>query len=248
MIISGAESFFMRGNEHGVLLIHGFTGNPAELLLFGKYLNAEGFTVLGIRLAGHGTNEKDLSRTTKEDWINSVIDGFSILHGCCEKVSVIGHSMGGLLTLKLATISSIKIYKLITLSAPIFINEELGLKFLPPREECLGLMTKSSRRKLKDVPPAVNRVYRKMPFVSIHELVDLLNDVKRNLKRVEFPILIFHGKEDHTANVESAEYIYENVASSKKQIELIDNMGHLLPLSEGRENIFKLTANFLITN
>ncbi|MBR1397761.1 MAG: alpha/beta fold hydrolase [Selenomonadaceae bacterium] len=246
MIIKGAEPFFMQGGRHGVLLVHGFTGNPAELLMLGQHLNSVAFTVLGVRLAGHATNEKDLSRTTKEDWINSVIDGYSILSGCCETISIVGHSMGGLLTLKAADILSKGVAKIVTLAAPIFINEELGLKFLPPREQCLNNMSvKNARRRLKNVPPAVNRVYRKMPFIAIHELINLIDDVKSSLNKIKTPILIMHGREDHTANVESAQYIYDHIGSESKQIIYINNSGHLLPLDENRDAVFKYITDYL---
>lgn len=64
MILAGAEPFFLPGGEKGVLLIHGFTGLPAELLLMGEALNKQGFTVLGVRLAGHGTTVEDMSHMT----------------------------------------------------------------------------------------------------------------------------------------------------------------------------------------
>ena len=56
----------MPGGKKGVLLIHGFTGLPAELLLMGEFLNKQGFTVLGVRLAGHGTTVEDMSHMTWE--------------------------------------------------------------------------------------------------------------------------------------------------------------------------------------
>ena len=76
MIIKGAETFLLKGGADGVLLIHGFTGSPAELLLLGNFLNRAGYTVLGVRLAGHGTNELNLMQMTNEDWLNSVLDGY----------------------------------------------------------------------------------------------------------------------------------------------------------------------------
>jgi len=245
MIIKGAESFFLPGGSHGVLLIHGFTGNPAELLLLGKYLQSKNFTVLCMRLAGHGTSEADLIRTTRDDWFNSVLDGFSILSGCCSKISIIGHSMGGILALKAALLLNEKIFRLITLAAPIFINEELGLKFLPEREKCFDLSVHKARRKLKNIPAAANRVYRKMPFISIHELVDLIEDVKANLSKIDRPILIIHGREDKTANFGSANYIYENIKSPNKTVMLIEHAGHLLPLVDERESVFEMASDFL---
>ena len=245
MIIPGAESFFLQGGRHGVLLIHGFTGNPAELLLLGKYLQSQDFTVLGVRLAGHGTNEKDLAHMTKEDWIDSAFDGYSILSGCCDKISVIGHSMGALLSLKLASMANVNIDSLVTMAAPIFIDESLNLDMSPPREECVGRFSRKVRRNLKNVPPAVNRTYRFMPLISIHELKDLIEVTKNLIPSIKSPILIIHGKEDRTAKLESAKYIYDRILSEQKQIKFIDNIGHLLPLREGREKVFELTAEFL---
>ena len=54
MITSGAEPFLLPGGSKGVLLIHGFTGSPSEMILLGNYLYRQGYTVLGVRLAGHG--------------------------------------------------------------------------------------------------------------------------------------------------------------------------------------------------
>ena len=245
MIIPGAESFFLKGGSEGVLLIHGFTGNPAELSLLGQHLQTQGFTVLGIRLAGHGTNEKDLAHMTKEDWIASTLDGYSILCGFCENISVVGHSMGALLTLHLAAMPKVDINRLVALAPPIFIDESLNLHLLPPREQSRGRFVRKARRNLKNVPSAVNRTYRLMPLISIHELLDLIEVVKSELSKVKVPILIVQGKEDRTVKVESTEYIYKNVASSEKQVKLMEEMGHLLPLREGREAIFDLTGTFL---
>lgn len=233
----------MRGGDAGVLLIHGFTGLPAELFLLGEYLNRSGFTVLAPRLAGHGTNERDLMRTTHDDWINSVLDGVAILRGVCKKIFVVGHSMGGLLTLKVSTL--IDVDKIVTLAAPIFIDDGLGLKNLPPREFCNDACIVQPRRKLIDVPPAANNVYEKTPLVSVHELVALIDDVKKILPTVNTPILIMHGEEDHTAQPRSARYIMDNIGSKVKRVVTVPNSGHLLPLAEERDFVFNEVLNFV---
>ena len=125
MVLQGGEPFFLQGGKHGVILTHGFTGTPAEMLLLGRYLHAQGYTVLGIRLAGHGTTPEALARTGREEWYDSVCDGYSLLAGCCDKISLVGQSMGGLLTLKLA--ANAVIYRAAVLAAPIFIHEDRHL-------------------------------------------------------------------------------------------------------------------------
>ena len=242
-MIDGGQPFFMKGGSSGVLLIHGFTGLPAELFLLGQFLNQKNFTVLCPRLAGHGIDENNLMRTTKDDWFNSVLDGFYILRGVCDKIFVIGHSMGGLLTLKLAAEKNIS--KIVTLAAPIFIDDGLGLKNLPPKEFCGNACIVQPRKKLIDVPQAANEVYKKTPLVSVHELVDLIDDVKNFLPNVTTPILIMHGEEDHTAQPRSARFIMDNIGSKQKFITTVANSGHLLPLDENREFVFEEAANFL---
>ena len=66
----------------------------------GEYLSKKGFTVLGVRLAGHATYPEDMRRSSWRDWIASVEDGITLLRGVCpQTVYTIGLSMGGALSL-----------------------------------------------------------------------------------------------------------------------------------------------------
>lgn len=245
-IIDGAESFFLKGGDTGIILIHGFTGSPAELILLGEFLNRAGFTVLGVRLAGHGTDTDDFIRTNKFDWFNSVLDGYSILKGACKKIIAVGHSMGGLLALKLSAIHDVE--KIITLAAPIFIADETDIATLPPREMCKDLFVVRPRRTLENVPPAANLVYRKTPLINVHELLDIIDDVKNILPQINSPILIMHGEEDHTAKIDSANYIEKNIGSTVIKKIFIPGTGHLLPLTDTREIVFAEILKFLEEN
>ena len=243
MIIEGAEPFLLRGGNIGVLLIHGFTGSPAELLPLGEFLNRADFTVLAVRLAGHGTNEKNLSRTTCEDWFNSVLDGYAILKSFCDKIFVVGHSMGSLLALKISAVK--RVDKLVTLSPPIFIDEDLHVEQLPPRSDCENQFAFKPRRKLKNVPPAVNETYRKIPLVSVHEFLKLRDEVTKNLPKVQSPLLVMHAEDDHTAKFESAQFVLNSVASTEKFLITTKHGGHLIPLTDGRDFIFEKILEFL---
>ena len=247
MHLEGAEPFFLPGGRHGVLLIHGFTGLPAELRLMGAYLNERGFTVLAIRLAGHGTTVEDLSRMEHEDWMDSVRDGYAILSGACDRVSAIGHSMGAIFALLLSIESELT--HVVSLGAPIMIAPEQGLEHLPTREACIDRYVPKARRKLRDVPQGANNTYRRMPLVSIHELLDVVAILCAQIGRVTAPLLIVHGERDHTADPKSADYLYENVGSPRCEKFILPDAGHLLPLDLGvRERVFARTAAFLSEN
>ena len=78
-----------------VLLIHGFTGYPGELVRPAEDLYEKGFDVFVPRLPGHGTTGKDFIKSRKEDWIGVPEKALLSLEKEYESVSVVGHSMGG---------------------------------------------------------------------------------------------------------------------------------------------------------
>jgi len=100
-IIPTAEPFFFPGSKDvGCLLTHGFTGAPKEMRWMGEYLHREhGFTILGVRLAGHATQPEDMLRSNYTDWLLSVEDGFNLLSGAAKSIYLMGLSMGGILSL-----------------------------------------------------------------------------------------------------------------------------------------------------
>lgn len=247
MIMEGAEPFFLPGGSTGVLLIHGFTGLPAELVMMGRYLQQRGCTVLGVRLAGHGTTVEDMSHMTAEDWLDSVRDGYAVLRGSCEHIFVAGHSMGGLLALLLAAEKGQEqaLEGVISMSAPIYIAEERGIAALPPREVCRGKFVPKARRRLRDVPPAVNHTYRFMPLEGVHEMLTLIERVKEVLPAIQIPALILHSLNDRTADAESALYIRDALGSEKKRLFWLKSSGHLIPVGEERETVFAQAAAFI---
>ncbi len=84
-----------------------------------------------------------------------------------------------------------------------------------------------------------------MPYVSVHELVNLLEEVKLILPRITAPILIMHGEGDHTAQPASADFIEKNISSTFAKKIIVPNCGHLLPLTESRDFVFEEVLKFL---
>ena len=96
-------SFFWKGGEAGVLLLHGLTATTAEVRPLAKRLLNEGYTVSGILLPGHATTPENLSQTHREDWIKASEEAYNELKRECSSVIVGGESVGALLALRLAS-------------------------------------------------------------------------------------------------------------------------------------------------
>src|SRR4051794_29499539 len=90
------------GRRIGVLLSHGFTGQPASIRPWGEALAERGYAVEVPRLPGHGTTWQDLNTLRWDDWYAEVTQALERLSAENDAVVVGGLSMGASLALRLA--------------------------------------------------------------------------------------------------------------------------------------------------
>jgi carboxylesterase len=102
------QSFHFVGETRpdvGILILHGFTGSPAEMRPLGLALHRAGFTVDGPLQPRHGQLPARLRGAHYREWIEAALDGCDRLAGC-EHLFLTGLSMGGLVTLYLAALAA----------------------------------------------------------------------------------------------------------------------------------------------
>ena len=80
-----ARPFFEQRGQAGVLMLHGYSGSPAELRPMGQALAAANYTVCGPLLAGHGGAPDGLLGVTWQDWLGSAEAGLRQLAASCQK-------------------------------------------------------------------------------------------------------------------------------------------------------------------
>lgn len=240
-ILRGAEPFFLPGGRHGALVIHGFTGSPSEMRLLGEDLNQKGYSVMGPRLSGHGTCAEEMADTAWPHWYSSVEDGFLMLKSLCDKVSVIGLSMGGLLALKLA--SEYSVCKVVSINTPIYIADK-RLPLLPIYSLIREFIPKK-RGKL-NVDPSYNVCYDRTPLKSLTSLTKLIKQVDGLLASISAPLLVIQSRHEHTVRPESARHIYEGVGSSDKRLVWLERSGHIATLDKEHKQVFSLIHDFLL--
>ena len=93
-VIDGAESFYFKGNEVGILVSHGFMGTPQSVRYIGEKLVQYGYSVVAPRLKGHGTHYYDLENCTYEDWFQSLEREYLELKKRCTTIFVTGSVYG----------------------------------------------------------------------------------------------------------------------------------------------------------
>ena len=215
--------FFIRPgqpNGLGVLLIHGLLASPAELKDYGHYLANQGFTVLGIRLKGHGTSPYALRDVSYEQWFASVRRGFNILRVYCPKLFVIGFSTGGALALKLAAENHAEILGLVVVSVPIkFVNPAFMLVPLLYNTNALVHWVSSLEgvKPFIDNPPEHPDInYRNTPVRALYELRRLIQHMEALLPDIETPSLVLYADGDPVVLPESAGTVYKKLGATRQ--------------------------------
>lgn len=240
-VIDGAEEFFLAGNNSkGVLLIHGYTGTPAEMRLLGEHLQQEGYTVLGVRLPGHGTVPQELNETNWQDWYSEAERGFYRLQQCCREVMVAGLSMGGLLAMVVA--AKLLVTKAVFMAAPIYV-QDWRAPLLPFLKYFIHYLRKKKRNYF--TAEKYNLAYNVMPVKPLSSLFALTELCKQKLlPQITIPCLIMQSTVEHTVKPSSAAYIYEHLGSQCKELVWYRSSGHILTLDIEREEVFKKISKF----
>jgi len=230
---ANASPFFLQPeheNGIGILLIHGLLASPAELRDYGEHLVRQGYTVMGVRLEGHGSSPCALRNQTWEDWYASVVRGFNILKAHCSRIFVTGFSTGGALGLKLASEQFPEIIGVTAVSVPV--------KFINPAFMLIPLLHGTNKlvdwvssfegiKPFFENPtehPAIN--YRHVPVKSLYELRMLIQDMDDFLPLCKRPVLILHGDQDPVVSIKSAPNVMDKLGSKNKQLKLISSNRH----------------------
>jgi alpha-beta hydrolase superfamily lysophospholipase len=90
----------------GVLLVHGLSDAPYSLRALAERLQAEGYTVVGLRVPGHGTCPRALADVTCQDWTAAMkiaVRGVRALIPADVPLVLAGYSNGGALSVHYAT-------------------------------------------------------------------------------------------------------------------------------------------------
>lgn len=247
-----AEPFLFKpetANGVGVVLAHGLLATPAEVREFGIKLVNQGYTVIGVRLKGHGTSPWDLHDWQWQDWMESVRVGYQIMQGFAERIFVAGFSTGGALALRFASENPDKLAGVTAISVPIKFRDS-GMMLVPlvqkanillrkiPSLDGLKLFTSNHQ----SAHPEIN--YRHIPIRALNELRKLIRNLEKNLNAVNCPTLIMQGDNDPTVLPKSAHIIMEKLGSNNKQLVMVASDRHGL-LLENIGNTHQTIMSFL---
>ncbi|MGI8774734.1 MAG: alpha/beta hydrolase [Actinomycetota bacterium] len=242
-ILEGCEGFALGDGPVGALLVHGYTGSPQGLRDLGEELARAGIAVQAPLLPGHGTTWQDLSTRTADEWTSTVENAYEELAGRTEEVFLVSLSFGSALALDFTARHPRKIAGLVSLAGMVFNKDPL--RHLAP---LAAKVVKSIPGVGNDIADPDNRIeiaYNRVPTRSTVQMLRMCARAKRALPQVTVPILIMHGREDHTVHPSNATYIYDNVGSADKELLWLERSYHVITLDYDRDVLTERTLRFI---
>ena len=235
-------------NHHGVLLIHGLLASPAEVRPFADYLVEKGYTVLGVRLKGHGTSPLELASIDRQMWLNSVKRSYEILADITDYVHLVGFSTGGGLALLLAAEKPRKLVNVTAICVPVkFQNPNMMLvsllhgvnrftQFVATKDAIKAFVLNDTEH------PHIN--YRHVPVSALYELRQLIEDLEKNIQYILCPVALIQAQNDPVVDPASALRLYEKLTTNDATLVMLPSSKHGI-LYQNTEKIWQRISSFI---
>jgi esterase/lipase len=246
VVMAGAEPFTRPGDGPdagtGVLLVHGFTGNPSSMRPWGEHLAEQGFAVSVPLLPGHGTSWQDCNAHTEQEWVQAVDDALDELAADCDRVVVAGLSMGGTLAIRTAERRPRDVAGLVLVN-PALLTQRLDAKLLP----LLARITPSWAPIGNDIkkPGVEELAYPKLPTRAMMSLRRLWAETRADLESVTAPLLVFRSREDHVVEPASVALLLSRVSSADATEVVLEDSYHVATLDNDAPRIFEQSAAWI---
>lgn len=240
-IIPGAEPTTFEGGPNGVLVLHGFTGNPQSMRALAEALAASGFSVGLPLLPGHGTAVEDMIGTRWSDYAAEAERAYSEIAGRCEKVAIAALSMGGTLACMLAE------------NHPEVCGLALVNPFVDPPAESYRDVIRQLLEGGTELAPGVGSdiakegvvelAYLETPLAAALSLFAGIDEVNRRLEEIRCPVLLLSSRVDHVVPTSSGDVLVSKVSGPTERVWL-ENSYHVATLDNDAPEIEALVVAF----
>ncbi len=219
--------------KKAVLFIHGFSAKQEDNQIFVDFMKRKRqIDFHTFILPGH--EKKRMGKVTYQDWIDASTREFEKILSKYSKVTVVGHSMGTILAIYLA--SHYKEVEKLVLVSPAYNCGNL--------EQNVRDFKKLIRHEMNvELGTGFEGILYKIFHVPFSRFVEYKKLAKHNIElihKVKCPTLILQGTMDNIVPIHSSLYVY-NTLSCEKYLTLIEQVRHQVFKSKKA----KLVANYI---
>jgi carboxylesterase len=239
--LPGCEPWSTNGGRHGVLVLHGITSCPQSMRPLAEAFGEEGYTVDLPLLPGHGTTPADLDATGWADWSGAAEDVYRTLAARCDRVAVVGLSMGGSLTAWLASRYP-EIAGIVCINPLVRVPDdlvEMGRQMLDAGESFIADIGGDI------ADPAGHEVaYDQVSLRALLSLAAGAEGVAAALERITCPVLLLTSPQDHVVPPTNSDELAATVRGPIQRVSL-ERSYHVATLDYDRDLIVAESLKFV---
>jgi carboxylesterase len=242
-IIRGADPISVLGDKTGILLLHGFTGSPFEMKYLVEAAQNKGYTVEAPLFKGHGTSVKELKSAHWIHWFEDAKKALFNLRKKCNKIVIIGLSMGATIGLHLA--AHYQVEGVAALSPSIKLKP-FKLRYCRYLYPIIRYIRKNKTKNFSEDFRQLDKMsYPKVPIKSIRQLHELNKHVMDDLTDIYVPILLMHSAKDKVIDAKSVRGMHDKISSAHKIMLQLKESGHIMSLDVEKEIVIREVLKFI---
>jgi alpha-beta hydrolase superfamily lysophospholipase len=262
----GRQIFFRSirpdGDARAILLvIHGLSEHSGRFVHVMEHFARRGFATYAPDHRGHGRSARTLGDLESMD---AVVGDIGVLHRKAlaahpgVPVCVLGHSMGGLISVLYAQRAAHELAALITSGVAMDIPDDVPdwlikvsglLGKLVPR---LGVQPFYEPQKLSRDAAVLAEVERDPLFYKGRlrartgaQILQGIETAIAGLQKMDLPLLVTHGSADETVPPRASEILFGGAASEDKTLHLFDGLFHEVHNEPEREAVLSFWSDWL---
>lgn len=222
-----------------VLLVHGINASPRHYDLIAPALAERGYAVRVMRLPGFCEPLPLYAKSTSEQWVAAVSEELSTLRSTHEHVGLVGHSLGGAVSIG-TLLENPDAADYAVLLAPAVAVSDARSPVLSTRSwhefaQAVFVFTRtlSSPFAMDCHDESRHGHPGGVPFTPVAVVDSLFGLMDRNLSAAESfdtPVVMLLSNHDRVINTQAAADYFERMASTEKELIRLDNCGHEIPL------------------
>lgn len=261
----GCEAFSEGEGSTAILFVHGFNDSPR---VWDEWVAAgaeRGFYCRAMRLPGFAERHSEYGRYSAEDWTAAVQSEIRSLRADHERVIIVGHSLGGALSLRAAFLaqdtqatdskdSSATIDALVLIAPAIDVSSARSPVLSTKQWHRVGSAvlwftnaTASPFPIDANAPEAAAYPYRTSltPRVVIDQMMALFDANRKTPPMLEIPVFLAVSAEDHVVDNKAALAWWQTLEAPSKTLITAENSAHALPLDVDRDEVMREMFAFL---
>ncbi len=229
----------------GVLLIHGLNGSLRDMAEVEAVLQKKHLVTRNILLPGHGSKVNDMLPLGWQEWAATVDEEYQKLRQRCERIFLVGHSLGGALALH--TAAHHEVAGVVSMCAPLQLSR--WVKPVVRAAHCILPLVPTVREDIKDREARqryTRDAYRWTPMRPVLSVLEYLPTLRRELPEIKAPALIMVSTRDHVVPARDGREIYRLIGSREKHLVTFHRSYHVIMKDHDREEVFAKTEAFIL--